>query len=134
MTRRTPGWGLDRYLHQDDVTVWLRDVMRRLVQDSASTPLYGSPEWHEADDPTRLASALRAAEAYRRESLFAADDLVDRQAIDARIDAAEWAELGAQVRKMADTPTHDELAARRRQVPAGTGQYAGRQRRSGGAA
>ena len=116
MTRRTPGWGLNFYLHEDDVAVWLRGVLARLVPAGNEMPLDGSAAWHAAPDPVRLASALRAGEAWRRDGLYVVDDIVTEQAAQAEVEAQEWAELGAQVRRMADTPTHDELAARRIEV------------------
>lgn len=108
-----------RWTHHDDVSDWLVSILRRLTADPA-LPLYGSQEWHAAPDPVRLASALRAAEAWRLQGLYLAQDVKDELAatrwVEECRDAQEWAELGAWVRRMANSPTHAELVERRQQV------------------
>ncbi len=112
--------GLGRYLHQDEVTAWLHRVVARLVTTPGDVPVFGSAEWLTATDPVRLASALRAAEAWRRTGLYAAQDTADSLSaarwVQACEDAAEWAQIAAQVRQMATSPTHTELAHRRAEV------------------
>ena len=109
--------GLAPYLYRDGVAQWVSQVLKRLVDASADMPPYGSPEWSAASDPVRLASALRAAEAWRREGLTvaqrAADDLAATDYQAQLDDTAEWARLGAWVRNMANAPDFEELQRRR---------------------
>ncbi len=115
----------------DPVRAWVGRVARRLVPDPAQLPLYGSEAWVAASDPVRLASALRAAEAWRRGSdphVLAAR--LDQEIAAARAaddhDARMWRAAARHVARVGCAPSHDELAARRRGVPHGTGRYAGR--------
>lgn len=105
------------YLHRDDVTVWLELFSSRLVPTGTDLPMYGSQEWLQAPDNVRLASALRAGEAWRRDGLYAGQRLADKLAADRYArdceEAARFAEVGAFVRRMADWPTWDELQQRR---------------------
>ncbi len=109
-----------RYMHTDEVREWLHVVTRRLVLAGTELPVFGSDEWLGAPDPVRLASALRAAEAWRLDGLYAAQDVADSLSAARWVqqceDAAGWAEIGAQVRQMASSPTHAELLRRRAEI------------------
>jgi hypothetical protein len=80
--------------------------------------LYGSPEWEAAPEPVQRASAVRAAEAWRRE----ADPHVIAARLDLELDATwreqerdfdGWREVSAMVRHLAVEPTHAELVEKR---------------------
>ena len=112
-----PRLGLEASLSRDAVTEWLRPIRARLVGDESELPVFGSPEWHLAPDPVRLASALRAAEAWRRQGITlpqtVADDLAATDYQAQLDDTDEWHRLGAWVRRAADGPDHAELVQRR---------------------
>ncbi len=96
---------------------WARAVIAA-AGDDVDLPLYGSPEWEVAPLPVQRASAVRAAEAWRRES--------DPHVIAARLDVElevvwrvqeadyeDWRKVAAMVRSVANQPTHAELVQRR---------------------
>lgn len=99
-------------------------VRGRLAADERDTaaPAYGSQQWHAlpAAHPLRFVALFNAAEAWRHEQ----DDLPRQLEADLsaarwareRIEAEQFAELAAWVRRTAGSPTHDELL-RRRSVP-----------------
>jgi len=101
------------HLIDDAPAQWARGFLRRLVGD-AELPLYGSPEWEQSDWAVMVASAVRAAEAWRRDGLFLADDLSDELAR-----SRDWLEederlfFAAVCRRLAKEPTHAELVERR---------------------
>ncbi len=81
-------------------------------------PLYGSPEWEQAPELVRRASAVWAAEAWRREG----DSDVIASRLEVELDAvwreqekdyAGWRQVAAMVRALPDQPTHAELVERR---------------------
>jgi hypothetical protein len=83
-------------------------------------PRYGSAEWLAADMATQVAAMAVAAECWRHDELLAALRL-EREIAAGRREAEhqaaeEFAYLAAQVRAMANQPTHAELVARRREV------------------
>ena len=99
---------------------WLRAAADSL-DTAGPLPLYGDDDWNRADHQTRLASALRAAEAWRRAGLYAEADLADElddAAPDAWADRADddrsWSRLARWVSDTRNTPTNAELQARRR--------------------
>ena len=102
--------------HPDSVQVWLPQVFERLVGPGVHVPLYGSQPWSAAPDPVRLASALRAGEAWRQQGLTIADDLADTLAV-AALDGLEddrgWLKLAAWVSAHRNDPTFAELQQRR---------------------
>ncbi len=116
----SPDLNLGRWGHRDEVTDWLGVVARRLVEPGVELPLLGSGEWLHAPDNVKLASALRAARAWHLDGIYAAQNLADELSAARWVqqceDAAEWAQIASQVRRMADTPTHAELVERRAQV------------------
>lgn len=63
---------------------WARDMLRTLVPVGAQVPIYDSPAWHAlpAEDPLRIAAAIRSAEARRSEIRE------DLEAIAAELDVA----------------------------------------------
>lgn len=105
------------YLHCDDLTAWLREVVRRLVPAGTDLPLFGDDDWLAAPDPVRLASALRAAETWRVEGLYAAarleDELRAHRANVAADEQAEWHEAAAWVHGYV---SHAELEDRRAEI------------------
>ena len=107
---------LSRYLADDGpVTAWLGELAGRLGQDG-DVPLYGSPGWDAADGPVRLRSMVRAAEAWRRAGLYAAQDLADEldaAVIEAQADDARWSRLAKWVADGRNDATYAELQARR---------------------
>ena len=102
--------------HADSVQVWLTQVLERLVGPGVDVPLFGSQPWSAAPDPVRLASALRAGEAWRQQGLTIADDLADTHAVGA-LDRLEddrgWSKLAAWVSAHRNDPTYAELQQRR---------------------
>jgi len=112
---------LKRYCADADSPVarWLQAAADSL-DTAESLPLYGGADWDRADHQTRLASALRAAEAWRRAGLYAEADLADELddgAPDAWRDRADddrsWSRLARWVADTRNTPTNAELQARR---------------------
>ena len=105
------------YLAPDGpVTAWLAEVDGRLGQAGDAVPLYGSDEWETAAGPIKLRSALRAAEAWRRAALYAAQDLADEldtAVLEARADDARWSRLAKWVADGRNDATFAELQARR---------------------
>ena len=116
---------LKRYLAPADspVGVWLRAAADSL-DTAGPLPLFGSRDWDRADHQTRLASALRAAEAWRRAGLYVEADLADAlddDAPDAWADRADddraWSKLARWVSASRNAPTARELRALR-SIPA----------------
>jgi hypothetical protein len=117
---------LDRYLLDDDAARWAAGFVRKLAADT-SVPVYGSAEWQAAGWPLQVASAVRAAEAWRRESLYLPqsleDELAARRALVDHADALAFAELADRVvafddlarraASLAQSPTLHELVERR---------------------
>jgi hypothetical protein len=120
--------GLGRYLLDDDTAraarVWIDQLSR-----GRALPVYGSREWIEAPADLRVAACVRAAEAHRREQMFAGQALADSFAADVHVDevreAEEFAALAKQVQAMgsAGHADHAELQ-RRRAVVTRPGQEA----------
>jgi hypothetical protein len=110
------GMGLGRYLLDDDPARWAAGFVRTRAA-GRDVPAYGSPEWQAADWQVQVASAVRAAESWRREGLFleqrVADELAAYRYWQDVADAERFAEVAASVRRMASTPTHAQLAERR---------------------
>jgi hypothetical protein len=106
---------LERYMLDDDTARWAASLLRS-AQD-AVVPLYGSAEWLSAPWRVQVASAVRAAECWRRESLFLPqaleDELAARRYLREVEEAKAFAVVAYSVRRMADTPTHAELVERR---------------------
>jgi hypothetical protein len=95
---------------------WARALMAQA--GDVDLPLYGSAEWEAAPEPVRLASAVRAAEAWRRE----ADPHVIATRLETELEAGwreqerdydGWRTVIAMVRHLAVEPTHAELVERR---------------------
>ena len=112
---------LVRYLAgaDDPVSAWLKEAAGQLGGLGPDVPTYGSVGWTAAPGPLRLASALRAAEAWRRAGLFAAEDLaddLDAAAPEAQLDAADtahsWGRLARWVADNRNAPSFGELQAR----------------------
>lgn len=100
-------------LVNDSPAQWARAFVRRLVGD-AELPAYGSPEWEAADWSVMVASAVRAAEVWRRDGLFLADDLAaELERSRQWLDDDERAFYAAVCRRLAKEPTHAELTERR---------------------
>lgn len=100
----------------DDTAAWALTFMRTATSDRL--PLYGSPEFLRSNGLTRLASAVRAAEAWRRDG----DAHVLAAQLDVELEAArrydeadyqDWKKLAGRVRAMATEPTFDQLQRRR---------------------
>ncbi len=112
----TPTLGLDRYLLDDDTAQWASGFVHTLAA-GRDVPPYGSAEWRAADWQTQVASAVRAAEAWRREALFLDQQVADEVAAyrywQEVGEAQAFAEVATRVRRMASTPTHAELVQRR---------------------
>ncbi len=95
---------------------WARSVMAQA--GDVDLPLYGSEAWETAPGPVQRASAVRAAEAWRRE----ADPDVIASRLEVELDAmwreqerdyAGWRQVAAMVRALPGQPTHAELVERR---------------------
>ncbi len=95
---------------------WARAVLA--AAGDVELPLYGSPEWEQAPERVRVASAARAAEAWRRE----ADPHVIAARLDVELEAGwreqekdyeGWRQVVGMVRHLAVEPTHAELVERR---------------------
>lgn len=108
--------GLARFLLDDDVAQWVAAFLRKLSADR-EIPEFGSVHWQRADDRLRIASAVRAGEAWRRDRLLVpvalADELAAISYFTNMREADAFAEVAAKVRAMASTPTHAELLERR---------------------
>ncbi len=95
---------------------WARTVLA--AAGDVDLPLYGSPEWEAAPESVQRASAVRAAEAWRRESdphVLAARLEVELEAgwRAQEADYEGWRKVAAMVRHLAVEPTHAELVERR---------------------
>ena len=98
-----------------DVERWARQLMRAV---SGPLPLYGSCDWEASLPAVRVASCVRAAETWRRES----DPHVIAARLDLELEVA-WAyeerdyavmrKVARMVQGMAGQPTHAELVERR---------------------
>jgi hypothetical protein len=123
----TAAHGLDRYLLSDWPAVMTRGWIDQL-RAGRDVPEYGSREWLAADRGLQLASALIAAEAYRRQGLFLAqaleDELTASRALLDDADTRAYAELADRVthydrydvewwKHQSKLPTHAELLERR---------------------
>lgn len=111
--------GIDRHLLDDEAARWSAAHVASLA-DGREVPVYGSDEWARADLRLQLASALRAGEAHRRETMFVGVAVADAIAADAwaeeRDDAESFRQVSRMVRHLAVEPTHAELVARRTEV------------------
>jgi hypothetical protein len=100
----------------DEVRLWATVLMGQLT--TAELPLYGGDEWSEAPEPVRLASAVRAAEAWRescdphRLAVDVEAELEAHRRADER-DYDGWRAIARRVRALANEPTHAELQQRR---------------------
>jgi hypothetical protein len=117
---------LDRWLLDDEPAQWAAGFVDKLAAGTA-VPVYGSPEWQAADWQVQVASAVRAAEAWRRESLYLPqsleDELAARRALLDHADALAFADLAGRVvafddlarraASLAKSPTLHELVERR---------------------
>jgi hypothetical protein len=120
---------LRRYLLDDESSRWAIEFINQMrdLAECPDVPLYGSPEWKAADWRIKVAAAVRAGEAWRRDLLCLDQALQDelaarRAAIDLE-DAVAFAELADRVvffDRLARTahslvvdPTHAELLKRR---------------------
>ena len=112
--------GIAPMLHADAVTAWLSTVKRRLVPPGTAVPIFGSADWHNADDALRLASALQATKAHYIDGLYLPQRLEDELAaarwVQQCADAAEWAKAAGRVVGIGLGPSHAELVERRREV------------------
>ncbi len=96
--------------------LWARVVIA--AAGDVELPLYGSPEWEAAPEQVQRASAVRAAEAWRRDR----DPHVIAARLDVELEAGwreqerdydGWRKVAAMVRQIAVEPTHAELVERR---------------------
>ncbi len=96
--------------------LWARGVIAQAGH--VDLPLYGSPEWEAAPEQVQRASAVRAAEVWRREAdphVIAARLEVELEAgwREQEQDHQGWRQVVGMVRHLAVEPTHAELVARR---------------------
>ena len=98
---------------------WVRDLLRNAGE--AELPLYGSAAWAAAPEPVRVASCVRAAEAWRLES----DPHRIAARLEQELEAAQWCaerdydawrEIAGRVVRIGLGPTHAELVERRAEV------------------
>lgn len=108
---------------------WAEQQITALAPDT-DLPLYGSEQWAAAPEHVRRASAIRAAEAWRRDGETLADRLQAEtfaaQAEQVRhheLEYLEWLPIAQRVTR--GGPAYAELAARRAVIPPGTGTYRG---------
>jgi hypothetical protein len=119
--------GLDRYLLNDWPAVMTRGWINQL-RAGRDVPEYGGREWFAADRSLQIASALVAAESYRRHLLFLPqvieDELAASRALLDDADTRAYAELADRVshydrygvewwKQQANLPTHADLLERR---------------------
>ena len=91
--------------------------MRRQLT-AATLPLYASEEWCQARGPVRLASALRAAEAWRYDGdahrlALEVEAELEAHRLWHEADYAGWKTIARRVRALAVEPSHAELVRRR---------------------
>ncbi|MCU1591674.1 MAG: hypothetical protein JWP11_2930 [Frankiales bacterium] len=110
--------GLGRYLLNDTtaqtVTAWIEQLAA-----GRPVPQFGTAAWLAAPADLRVAACLHAAEAYRRDALFAGQALADALAADEHVehvrDAEEFRALAKQVQALGagNHADHAELQRRR---------------------
>jgi hypothetical protein len=121
--------GLGRYLLDDDTTRLVGGWLQQLAGDRP-VPTYGSRKWLRAPRDLQIAACILAAEAHRRDVLFAMQALEDERAAQRTLldqaDARAFADLAGRIvafdeisrvaAGLARGETHAELQ-RRRAVP-----------------